>query len=96
MLAGDTAAVMALRQAGRHIGEAIVGLVVGVAPNLISVGGQIAQLGDHVIAGIRESISHRTPPALSSQIRVVANNDHYRTAIRGATEVGFDLLVGSA
>lgn len=92
VLSGDTAAIMALRQAGRHIGEALTGLVVGLAPDVITVGGNIAQIGDHVVAGVRESIARRTPPALSSKIELHASRDHLASGIRGATDVGFDLL----
>lgn len=93
VLGGDTAAIMALRQAGRHIGEAITGLVVGFAPDVIAVGGNIAQVGDHVIAGIRESLAQKTPPALSSRISLLATSDHINYGIRGATEIAFDLLL---
>lgn len=96
VLAGDTEAIMALRQAGRHIGEAVTGLVIGLAPNVITVGGNIAQVGDHLIAGIRESISQRTPPALSSQIRLQATSDYLMCGVRGASDVAFDLLLPEA
>lgn len=92
VLNGDTAAIMALRQAGRHIGEALTGLIVGLAPDVITIGGNIAQIGDHVIAGVRESIARRTPPALSSKISLHASKDYLSAGIRGATDVGFDLL----
>jgi len=93
VLAGDTEAIMALRQAGRHIGEAITGLVIALAPDVITVGGNIAQVGDHVIAGIRESIAQRTPPALSSRISLQAINDYLMCGVRGASDVAFDLLL---
>lgn len=93
VLDGDIDAIMALRQAGRHIGEAIAGLIVGLSPELITVGGQIARIGDHVIAGIRESLAGKTPPAISSQIRIAAIRDHNRTGIRGAVDLAFDLLL---
>ncbi|EYD74280.1 Transcriptional regulator, ROK family [Rubellimicrobium mesophilum DSM 19309] len=93
---GDIDAIMALRQAGRHIGEAIVGLVVGAAPELIAVGGHIAEIGDHVITGIRETLAQKTPPPISSQIRIVATQDHDRAAVRGATDLAFDLLFPAA
>ncbi|WP_210338812.1 ROK family transcriptional regulator [Devosia rhizoryzae] len=89
---GDTAAIVALREAGRHIGEAITGLVVGLAPDIISVGGNIAQVGDHVIAGIRETLSTRTPPAISSHLRIMGAPEHNRTGVKGATELALDLL----
>lgn len=91
-MSGDTDAIMALRQAGRHIGEAITGLVVGLAPALISVGGDVAQIGDHVIVGIRESLAQRTPPAISAQLRISATRDHNLTGVKGASALAFDLL----
>ena len=93
VLAGDTEAIMALRQAGRHIGDAITGLLIGLAPDVVTVGGNIAQVGDHVMAGIRESIAQRTPPALSSQITLHATTDYLMCGIRGAIDVAFDLLL---
>jgi len=92
VLSGDTDAIVALRQAGRHIGEAITGLVVGLAPSLISVGGNVAQIGDHVIAGVRESLAQRTPPAISAQLRISATRDHNLTGVRGASALAFELL----
>ncbi len=92
VISGDTDAIMALRQAGRHIGEAITGLVIGLAPDIISVGGSFAKIGDHLIAGIRESLSQRTPPAISSHLRILGMQDHNRSGIRGASEIAFDLL----
>ncbi|MEQ8599823.1 MAG: ROK family protein [Devosia sp.] len=91
-MSGDTDAIMALRQAGRHIGQAITGLVVGLAPALISVGGDVAQIGDHVIVGIRESLAQRTPPAISAQLRISATRDHNLTGVKGASALAFDLL----
>lgn len=96
VLAGDTDAIMALRQAGRNIGEAITGLVIGLAPEVIMVGGNIAELGDHVIAGIRESIAQKTPPALSSRINLLGAKDYLMHGVRGATDVAFDLLFDHA
>jgi predicted NBD/HSP70 family sugar kinase len=95
VLAGDTDAIVALREAGRNIGEAITGMVIGLAPDVIMVGGNIAELGDHVIAGIRESIAQRTPPALSSRVNLQATKEYLAHGIRGATDVAFDLLLGA-
>lgn len=93
VLSGDTDAIVALREAGRHIGEAITGLVVGLAPSLISVGGDVAQIGDHILAGIRESLAQRTPPAISAQLRITATRDHNLAGVKGAATLAFDLLL---
>ncbi|MGZ9809929.1 ROK family protein [Pseudoroseicyclus sp. H15] len=91
---GDTQAIVALREAGRNLGEAMTGVVTGLAPDVIAVGGRIARLGDHVITGIRETLALRMPPALSSQIRFAACEDHYIRLTRGAAELALDVMVG--
>ena len=42
---------------GRDIGEALVGVVTGVAPEAVILGGRMTQLGDHLATGVRESIT---------------------------------------
>ena len=91
--AGDIEAIMALRQSGRHIGEAMVGLTVGLAPDFIVVGGSLAGIGEHMIAGMRESLGQKVPSAISSHIRVVGCDDHDAAGVRGATSIGFNLLL---
>lgn len=90
--AGDIAAIGALRQAGRHIGEATIGLIVGLAPEVIAVGGNIGLSGGHVLTGIRESVSRLAPPALSSRLEVVAAPEASLTS--GALVLALDNLFG--
>lgn len=92
VLSGDADATTALRQAGRDIGEALVGPAVAVAPDVIVVGGRIAQLGDHLSTGIRESLARLTFPALSSRIQVISCPDHQPMSLRGAVDLAFDHL----
>lgn len=92
VLTGDADAITALRQAGRDIGEAIIGPAIAVAPEMIVVGGRITQLGDHLSTGIRESLARLTFPALSSRIQVVSCPDHQSTSLRGAMDLAFDHL----
>lgn len=90
----DVDAIMALRQAGRTLGEAISPLAIGLAPDTIMVGGPIVSVGDHFATGVRESLSQRTAPALSSLIRVTTT-DHFGTcAILGSVELSLDHLLG--
>lgn len=94
VISGDTHAVVTLRQAGRYIGEAISGLVIGLAPDAIVVGGHLTQVGDHVIAGIREMLAQKTPPAISSRIPVTGGSgDHARSAVIGAAELALSLIL---
>lgn len=89
---GDVEAIMVLREAGRQVGEAILGLVIGLAPERILVGGAIARAGNHVLAGIRESLAQRMPPALSAHVTVAAAPEEAPLVHRGASAVVFERL----
>ncbi|MGV9866734.1 ROK family protein [Rhodococcus koreensis] len=90
--AGDADAILALRQAGRNIGEALVGFVTALAPELVLVGGAVTQMGDHLITGVRESIFARTLPALGSQVRIESSADQHADGLRGACLIALERL----
>jgi predicted NBD/HSP70 family sugar kinase len=92
-LHGDPAVVATLRQAGRDIGEALLGVIAGVAPEVLVLGGRVARLGDHVLAGVRESVYARALPALSSGLRIQISADHERAAARGGSLLGVHSLL---
>ncbi len=94
ILASDVEAVMALRQAGRNLGEALTSLVVGLAPEVIMVGGSVAEVGAHLASGLRESLAQRTPSTLSALIRVTTAEDHAACATRGSADLALDHLLG--
>ncbi len=82
-----------LRQAGRYIGEALLGLVTTLAPETIVLGGRASQLGDHLVTGARESIYSRSVPAISTGVRILAAPDHRAMSLRGAASVGVSSLI---
>ncbi len=92
--AGNPNAVMTLRQAGRDIGEALLGVITGIAPERIVIGGRAATIGDHLAAGIRETLSLRALPALSSRIQLITAANHEHLALWGAAEAASDALFG--
>lgn len=92
---GDGEAVAALRSAGRDIGEALVGVVTGIAPDVLVLGGRLTQLGDHLATGVRESLTRYTLPALSSRIRVTTTSKHRTAGLRGGAELAFDVLLAT-
>jgi predicted NBD/HSP70 family sugar kinase len=91
--AGDADTVAALRTAGRDIGEALVGVVTGIAPNVVVLGGRMTLLGDHLTTGVRESLMRYTLPALSSRVRVTTTTKHRAAGLRGGGELAFDQLL---
>ncbi|MEN2742659.1 ROK family transcriptional regulator [Microbacterium sp. X-17] len=90
---GNPLVTAELRQAGRFIGEALLGLVTTLAPEVIVLGGRASQLGDHLVAGTRESIYSRSVPAISTGLNVVAASNHRVLSLRGASSVGVSALI---
>jgi predicted NBD/HSP70 family sugar kinase/biotin operon repressor len=94
VLARDVDTLRALRQAGRHLGEALTPLVIGLAPSQVVIGGPIISLGEHYVTGVREALSSRTPPAISSQIQVTTTGAHQELSLAGSTRLALDWLFG--
>lgn len=57
---GDVTAVRLLREAGRMLGEVLAGIVNFHNPAAIVVGGDVAEAGDQLLAGIREVVYQRS------------------------------------
>ncbi|MFJ4286855.1 ROK family protein [Paenarthrobacter nicotinovorans] len=90
---GDPAAARVLRQAGRHIGEALLGMVSTLAPDTIMIGGRVSELGEHLVTGARETLYSRSIPALTAGMSVIASPDHREISLRGAANVGIEALI---
>lgn len=80
---GDSTALRALREAGRALGEVLVGVTATVSPSVIVIGGEAA-IGDHLASGVREVIFARSVPAFVAQLRIVSTLLHEECALRGA------------
>lgn len=90
---GDPVVIAALRQAGRDVGEALIGLATALAPERIVFGGRITQFGDHVTTGVRETLYARALPALTSRIAIETSVDHEQCAMVGAAVVARERLL---
>lgn len=84
---GSVAAIQALRQAGRDVGEVIATCVNLLNPSVIVMGGSVAAAGDHVIAGVREVVYHRSPPLATTNLRIVLSRAGERAAVMGAGQL---------
>jgi predicted NBD/HSP70 family sugar kinase len=56
---GSQPAISVVRQAGRDIGEVVAMMVNLINPSVVVIGGQVAGAGEHLLAGIRESVYQR-------------------------------------
>jgi len=66
----DLAAIEAVRAAGTAIGEVLAGLVNFYNPSLVVIGGGVVQIGDLLLAAIRESIYRRSLPLATKNLMV--------------------------
>jgi glucokinase len=84
---GNLAAIQALRQAGRDIGEVLATCVNLLNPSVIVLGGSMAAAGEHIMAGVREVVYHRSPPLATTNLRIVLSRAGERAAVMGASQL---------
>ncbi|WP_152193522.1 ROK family protein [Georgenia subflava] len=82
---GDRVAVQSVRQAGREIGAVLAGLVNLLNPSVIVIGGVVAAVGEHLLAGIRESVYSRSLPLATQHLRIVGSRTEGRAGVLGAS-----------
>ncbi|MEE6283177.1 ROK family transcriptional regulator [Georgenia sp. MJ170] len=85
--AGDTTAMQTVRQAGRDIGDVVAGCVNLLNPSVIVIGGIVAEVGEHLLAGIREVVYSRSLPLATQHLRIVASQTAGRAGILGASQM---------
>ncbi|GAB2812174.1 ROK family transcriptional regulator [Lentzea nigeriaca] len=73
-----------VRQAGRDIGEVLAGCVSMFNPSLVVIGGLVAEAGEMLLAGVRESIYRRSLPLATENLRIVASTAGATAGVLGA------------
>lgn len=81
---GNTAAIEALRQAGRDVGEVLATVVNLLNPSIVVLGGSIARAGEHLLAGVREVVYKRSIPLATQHLAIVQSPTGERAAVLGA------------
>ena len=83
-------AIQAVREAGRKIGDVLANVVSILNPNLIVIGGTLAQAEAHLLAGVREKINQRCLPLATRKLRIAISRADDRAGIRGAAQLVID------
>lgn len=83
--AGNLAAVQAVRQAGRDIGEVLTASVSLLNPSVIAIGGSMARVSEHLIAGVREAVYTRSMPLATERLTITQSTAGARAAVIGAS-----------
>ncbi|GAA2911471.1 ROK family protein [Streptosporangium fragile] len=81
---GNTQAVQLIRQAGREVGDVLASIVNFFNPSVIVVGGDIAEAGEQVLAGLREVIYSRSLPLATQHLTIAASELGDRAGVIGA------------
>ncbi|MBY8848130.1 ROK family transcriptional regulator [Saccharothrix longispora] len=81
---GNAEAGRVVRQAGREVGEVLAACVSMFNPSLIVVGGLVAQSGEMLLAGVRESVYRRSLPLATQDLRIVTSKAGTEAGVLGA------------
>ena len=81
---GEPLAIQTVRQAGRDLGEVLAVLVNLVNPGAIVIGGDLAEAGESLLAGIRETVYQRSLPLATEHLQIRTSQAGERAAILGA------------
>jgi len=81
---GALAAVQALRDAGRRIGEALANVVTLLNPDVVVLGGPFVDADLHLLAGVREVVYGRSLPLVTQRLQIVPSQYGERAGAIGA------------
>lgn len=84
---GNITASQTVRQAGRDIGDVVAGCVNLLNPSVIVIGGIVSEVGEHLLAGIREVVYSRSLPLATQHLRIVASQTEGRAGVLGASQM---------
>lgn len=82
---GNAAAIAAVRQAGRDLGEVLSACVSLINPSVIVIGGSMAEAGSHLIAGIHDVVDARSMPIATESLSIVLSAARDRAGVIGAS-----------
>jgi predicted NBD/HSP70 family sugar kinase len=91
--AAQPQAVYEVREAGRHIGEVLAGCVNFFNPAVIVIGGDVAEVHEPLLAGVREVVIQRSPPLATQELRILPSRLGDRAGITGAAIMVIDRVL---
>ena len=82
--AGEPQAVALVREAGRRIGEVLAACVNLLNPDVIVIGGDLAEAHEQLLAGVREVTFQRSTPLATQKLQTATSRLGDRAGITGA------------
>ncbi|MCU1572063.1 MAG: family transcriptional regulator [Micrococcaceae bacterium] len=87
---GNVAAVQAMRQAGRDVGDVLATCVNLLNPSVIVIGGGLSAAGEYLMAGVREVVYQRSLPLATARLRIVQSMAGDQAGVLGASRMVID------
>jgi predicted NBD/HSP70 family sugar kinase len=92
---GNLEAIRVVRQAGRYLGEVLASTVSMLNPAVVLIGGVLAQAGEHLLAGARETVYARSMPFSTQRLSIVEADRQQDSALIGAALMAADRALSS-
>ncbi len=93
---GNLAAIQAMRQAGRDIGDVLAASVNILNPSVIVIGGGLSSAGEYLMAGVREIVYQRSLPLATARLRIVQSMAADHAGVLGAGRMVVDHVLAPA
>jgi predicted NBD/HSP70 family sugar kinase len=93
---GNTDAIRLVRDAGRALGQVLAACVNLVNPSVVVVGGDIGDVHEHLLAGLREVVIQRSLPLATGNLRIVSSRLGDRAGVTGAAIMVVDHILTPA
>jgi len=93
---GDRTAIALVRDAGRDIGDVLAAIVDFLNPSIIVFGGEIADAGDELIAGVRSVVYERSQPLATRRLAIGHSAAGVRAGVVGAAVMAIEHILAPA
>jgi predicted NBD/HSP70 family sugar kinase len=94
--AGVPEAIRATREAGRNIGIVLASVVNVLNPSRLVLGGELADAGDPLIAGIREIVYRRSTPLATRSLQIAQSSVGGLSGVIGAAAMAIEHVLSPA
>jgi predicted NBD/HSP70 family sugar kinase len=91
--AGNPVATRLVREAGRHLGEVLAEAVNFFNPGVIVIGGDLGQVHEQLLAGVREVTFRRSLPLATGELKTVPSQLGDRAGVIGGAIMALDRVL---
>jgi predicted NBD/HSP70 family sugar kinase len=89
-------AIQMVRAAGRSLGEVLAACVNFFNPGVIVIGGDLGDVHEHLLAGVREVVFQRSLPLATRDLRIVPSQLRDRAGVMGAANMVIEHILSPA